>query len=236
MSWQLSGNTFTQTSTDTPLNLAINALAVSANGATNGILWTVSNETSGTQLVSAYNAIPVAGHLPLLWNSTQVIRRDALGQQGRYAVPTIANGKVYVGSGSNQVVVFGLLPATAAVDVTPQVGSIAFTALNANSDVVFVNALGGYKGSVSLALTGLPPGFTYSFTPASVTLTAKTASIASTLSISPATATLPLSDDYTVLVQATPVGAGTTYTPIRLNTRTAKITRPPRSRAIRPIK
>jgi hypothetical protein len=224
MSWQLSGNNFTQTSIDTPLNLAINALAVSANGGSNGILWTVSNETSGTQLVSAYNAVPAAGHLPLLWNSSQVIRRDALGQQGRYAVPTIANGKVYVGSGSNQVVVFGLLPATAAVDVTPQVGSIAFTALNANSDVVFVNALGGYKGSVTLALTGLPPGFTYSFTPASVTLNAKTTSIASTLSISPAAATLPLSDDYTVLVRATPVGAATTYTPVRLNTRTAKIT------------
>ena len=224
MSWQLSGNTFAQTSLDTPANLAINALAVSANGGTNGILWVVSNQTSGTQLVSAYNAIPSAGHLPLLWNSGQVIRRDALGQQGRYAVPTVANGKVYVGSGSNQVVVFGPLPVTASVDVTPQVATITFTALNSNSDTVFVNALGGYKGKVTLALTGLPPGFTYSFTPASVTLSAKTVSVASTLSISPAAATLPLSDDYTVLVQASPVGASTSYTPIRLNTRTAKIT------------
>jgi hypothetical protein len=225
MSWQLSGtNSFTPTSVDTPPNLAINALAVSANGASNGILWVASNETSGTQLISAYNAVPAAGHLPLLWNSSQVIRRDAMGQQGHYAVPTVANGKVYVGSGSNQVVVFGLLPATPTVDVTPQVGSIAFTALNANSDVVFVNALGGYKGTVSLALTGLPAGFTYSFTPASVTLNAKTTSVASTLSISPAAATLPLNDDYTVLIQASPVGAATSYTPVRLNTRTAKIT------------
>src|SRR5208283_3331401 len=32
MSWQVSGNTFTQTSADTPSSLNINALAVSANG------------------------------------------------------------------------------------------------------------------------------------------------------------------------------------------------------------
>jgi hypothetical protein len=223
MSWALSGNTFTQTSADTPSNLSMNALAVSANAGANAILWTVSNETTGNATVSAYNAIPSGGHLTLLWNSVQVPRRDVLGQLGRYAVPTVANGKVYVSSGSNQVAVYGLLPTTPTVEVTPAYGTLAFTALNTKTVVIFVNSVAGYTGHVSLALTGLPSGMTYSFTPASVSLTSTNKSVASTLSLSPAGAVLPLSDNYTVLVQAG-AGGGTSYAPLRLLMRSATFT------------
>lgn len=221
MSWQVSGNTFTQTSVDTPSNLDTNALALSANAGANGILWTVSNETTGTAVVSAYNAVPSAGHLTPLWNSAQVPKRDSLGQLGRYSVPTVANGKVYVASGSNQVAVYGLLPTTPSVQVTPATGTLAFTALDARTENVFVNSVGGYTGEVVLTLSGLPPGLTYSFTPASVSLTSKKTSVASSLSISPAGAVLPLSDNYTVLVQASAAGGSTGYAPIRLLTRNA---------------
>jgi hypothetical protein len=224
MSWQVSGNTFTQTSVDTPVSLVINDLAVSANGSANGILWTVSNETSGTQLISAYNAVPSNGHLTLLWSSAQVPKRDAAGQQGRYSVPTIANGKVYVGSGSNEVSVYGLLPTIPSVQLTPAFGTLAFTALNSKPVSVNVNSFGGYTGKVSLTLTGLPSGATYSFTPASVTLTSKKQSVATSLSISPAGAVLPLNDEYSVLVQASAAGGGTSYASIRLNMRSALFT------------
>ncbi|MGO9632493.1 MAG: hypothetical protein ACLPX1_01195 [Steroidobacteraceae bacterium] len=224
MSWELVGNTFTQTSDDAPSNLSINALAVSANGGANGILWTISNQTTGTAIVSAYNAIPSGGHLTLLWNSAQVPRRDALGQLGRYSVPTIANGKVYVGSGSNQVAVYGPLPTTSSVQVSMSQGTVSFTALNTKTVITYVNSVGGYTGKVSLTLTGLPSGATYSFTPASVTLTSTTHSVASTLSIAPAGAVLPLSDNYTALVEASPAGGGTSYAPVRLLMRTAQFT------------
>jgi hypothetical protein len=222
MSWQVSGNAFTQTSVDTPSNSDLNAMAVSANAGANGILWTASNETTGTAVVSAYNAIPSAGHLTLLWSSAQVPKRDSLGQQGRYSVPTVANGKVYVASGSNQVAVYGLLPSTAAVHVTAAIGTLGFTALNANSENVFVNSFGGYTGEVVLTLTGLPPGLTYSFTPATVSLTKTKTTAVSSLSISPAGAVLPMRDNYTVLVQASGAAGSTGYAPIRLLTRYAK--------------
>ena len=224
MSWLVSGNTFTQTSVDTPNNLAINALVVSANGGSDGILWTVLNQKSRTALVSAYNAVPSNGHLSLLWSSAQVPKRDALGQQGRYAVPTVANGKVYVGTGSNEVSVFGLLPTVPSVVVTPAFGTVAFTALNPSSVAVYVNPIAGYIGKVSLTLTGLPAGATYTFSPASVNLSATQKPVTSNLSIAPAGATFPLANDYSVVVQASAAGGGTSYTSIRLNTRSALFT------------
>ncbi len=224
MSWQVSGSTFTQTSADTPSNYNLNALAVSANGGADGILWTATSQKNGAAIVSAYNAVPSDGHLTLLWNSAQVPKRDTLGAQGRYSVPTVANGKVYVASGSNQVAVYGLLPTTPSVQVAPALGTLTFAALSAKTDNVYVNSFGGYTGQVSLTLTGLPPGVTYSFTPASVKLTSTKTSVVTVLSISPAGAVLPLGDNYTALIQASAAGGGTSYAPIRLLTRSAVFT------------
>jgi hypothetical protein len=225
MSWQVAENAFTSTSVDVPPpNVSSNLLALSANSGTNGILWTAANTQAGTAILSAYNAVPSAGHLTLLWSSAQVPKRDALGQLVRYAVPTIANGKVYVGSGSNEVIVYGLLPATPSIQVTPAVGTLSFTALNTKSVDIYVNSIGGYTGAVSLTVTGLPSGMTYSFSRPSVTLTATKQSVVSSLSISPAGASLPLNDNYSVLVQASAAGGSTGYGPMRLLMRTAKYT------------
>jgi hypothetical protein len=131
---------------------------------------------------------------------------------------------VYVGSGSNEVSVYGLLPTIPSVQLTPAFGTLAFTALNSKPVSVNVNSFGGYTGKVSLTLTGLPSGATYSFTPASVTLTSKKQSVATSLSISPAGAVLPLNDEYSVLVQASAAGGGTSYASIRLNMRSALFT------------
>ena len=84
-----------------------------------------------------------------------------------------------------------------------------------------MNSVGGYTGTVTLTLTGLPPGVTYSFNPATVTLSAKNTTVTSALQISPATAFLPLDDNYTVLVQGSAAGGITGYAPIRLLTRDA---------------
>jgi hypothetical protein len=78
--------------------------SISANGSTNGILWAVEN--SSTAVLHAY----AAGNLTQeLYNTTQAPNgRDNFGAGNKYMVPTIANGKVYVGT-PNGVAAFGLL-------------------------------------------------------------------------------------------------------------------------------
>ncbi|MDR5856441.1 PQQ-binding-like beta-propeller repeat protein [Caballeronia sp. LZ062] len=77
--------------------------SVSANGAANGIVWAVENGTIAA--LHAYDASNLAREL---YNSNQVGARDRFGQGNKFITPTIANGKVYVGTRSG-VGVFGLL-------------------------------------------------------------------------------------------------------------------------------
>jgi hypothetical protein len=77
--------------------------AVSANGASNGIVWAAENGTTGA--LHAYNA----GNLAVeLYNSNQAGTRDQWGAGNKFITPMIARGKVYVGA-TNGVAVFGLL-------------------------------------------------------------------------------------------------------------------------------
>jgi hypothetical protein len=89
--------------------------SVSANGNTAGILWIVQGNMANNSVITnpptavlrAYDATNVATEL---YNSTQApLSRDAAGGAVKFAVPTIANGRVYVPN-SNQVTVYGLLP------------------------------------------------------------------------------------------------------------------------------
>ncbi len=57
-------------------------------------------------MLHAYDASNVAIEL---YNSNQEGARDHFGAGNKFIVPTIANGKVYVGT-TNGVGVFGLLP------------------------------------------------------------------------------------------------------------------------------
>jgi len=76
---------------------------VSANGASNGIVWLLEGGAGGT--LHAYDASNVANEL---YNSQMEGSRDSLGSFVRFTVPTVANGKVYVGT-ANSLAVFGLL-------------------------------------------------------------------------------------------------------------------------------
>jgi hypothetical protein len=78
--------------------------AVSASGTTNGIAWVMSS--SGSTL-HAFDALNLANEL---YNSGQAAgNRDRTGPGVKFSVPTIANGKVYVGT-QTELDVFGLLP------------------------------------------------------------------------------------------------------------------------------
>jgi hypothetical protein len=89
--------------------------SVSSNGTSNGIVWIIQenvlNDTvitnPPTAVLRAYDATNLANEL---YDSTQAAgSRDAAGLALKFAVPTVANGKVYVGN-SNQLTVYGLLP------------------------------------------------------------------------------------------------------------------------------
>jgi hypothetical protein len=108
---------------------------VSSSGTTNGIVWAMSSNAFGTSNSTAPpNGTPKAAGPTILhaydatnlntelWNSTQAAGgRDTAGNAVKFTVPTVANGRVYVGTrGSDdsagngtvfgQINVYGLLP------------------------------------------------------------------------------------------------------------------------------
>ena len=79
--------------------------SISANGTNDAILWAIQADSSngGQAVLHACNATNLAQEL---YNSAQAGSRDTPGGTINYTVPTIANGKVYVGT-AHSVSVFG---------------------------------------------------------------------------------------------------------------------------------
>jgi hypothetical protein len=78
--------------------------SISANGTSNAILWVAENDDPA--VLHAYDATNLATEL---YNSSQAEDdRDELSEGNKFVVPTVVNGKVYVGT-INGVGVFGLL-------------------------------------------------------------------------------------------------------------------------------
>lgn len=81
--------------------------AVSANGSTGGIVWAVESSSGQAAVLHAFDASNLATEL---YNSNQAAGgRDHFGNGNKFITPTIANGKVYVGT-PNGVAVFGPNP------------------------------------------------------------------------------------------------------------------------------
>ena len=87
---------------------------VSSNGTTNGIVWAVNSTNNGTPnpgnssgpaVLFAYDAIS----LSKLFSSSATSGAGAAGNAVKFVVPTVANGKVYLGT-QTELSVFGLLP------------------------------------------------------------------------------------------------------------------------------
>jgi hypothetical protein len=97
------------------------APSVSAAGTTNGVVWTLDNHLfctgasgCGPTVLHAYDAANVATEL---WNSSMV-GGDAAGNAVKFTVPTVANGKVYVGTrGNNTGGVYGSTTVSGELDV-----------------------------------------------------------------------------------------------------------------------
>ena len=148
--------------------------SISANGTKNAILWAAENTSPA--VLHAYEATNLTTEL---YNSNQAAGgRDQFGAGNKFIVPTVANGKVYVGT-TNGVGVFGLL---CSYSVTPThidaplnggVGQISVTASNgcawtAASDVSWLTVTASGVGSAtidySVAANSAPQGRTGTIT------------------------------------------------------------------------
>jgi hypothetical protein len=85
--------------------------SVSANGSSNGIVWALERPGKiknkiPPAILHAYNASKVSQEL---YNSNQARTRDVPGPGITFALPTVMNGRVYVGT-QTELDVYGLLP------------------------------------------------------------------------------------------------------------------------------
>jgi hypothetical protein len=89
--------------------------SLSAQGASGGVLWAIDSSRygvpsafgTGPAILHAYDAANLSSEL---WNSSLAANnRDTAGNAVKFTVPTVANGKVYIGT-RTEIDVYGLLP------------------------------------------------------------------------------------------------------------------------------
>jgi hypothetical protein len=110
---------------------------VSANGDSNGIVWILETDSQNNhnEVLRAYDANNLTTEL---YDTSQNLKRDNPGGYIKYAVPTVANGKVYVGSRTT-------------------FDAYGLTAIPPTPTPVFSPASGTYVGSQPVAISDASP-------------------------------------------------------------------------------
>ncbi len=133
-------------------------LSLSAYGSSpgTGIIWSLmpfsgdANQGTVPGVLRAFDASDLSREL---WNSQQNAGRDALGLYSKFSFVSVANGKVYVPTFSNEIHVFGLLGAQ-----PKPVAPVNLTATPGNTQVVLkwnaVTNAAFYSVKRSLSATG----------------------------------------------------------------------------------
>jgi uncharacterized protein (TIGR03437 family) len=138
-------------------NLPFSGMTLSAYGSLSdtGILWITSlgpTSLPGPGTLHAFNAMDLSKEL---WNSDMSTNRDTLGSFAKFANPTVANGKVFAPTASQELVVYGLLPGV------PGIASVVNAASYANGAVApgeLVTIFGTSIGPTSAALASATSG------------------------------------------------------------------------------
>ncbi len=123
-SHQIRRFSFTNAKLNTvPDNMSPNTFAwpgtsptISAFGTANGILW-AHERTKTNAILHAYDANDLDDEL---WNSSQNSSRDGLDTPVKFVLPTVANGRVFIGT-VTAVTEYGLLSPTLATNVSSSV-------------------------------------------------------------------------------------------------------------------
>lgn len=132
--------------------------SVSSNGNADGIVWGLKNQDYGStccHVLYAYDANNLANEL---YNSSQAPNsRDVPGKAVKFTVPTIANGKVYVGS-SSTLTIFGPLPQVKLSASSMTFFSPVAVGQTTNPKTVMLTNLGTASLSItSVSLSGTNP-------------------------------------------------------------------------------
>jgi hypothetical protein len=208
----------------------------SSSGETSGSVSVSSNGTeAGTAIVWATSPVSDPGHYTvggtlyafdatnlgnMLWSSAQNPSRDSYGNYAKFVAPTIANGKVYVATDSDQIAVYGLLSsATVTLGNLSQTytGSpLAATATTIPSGLTVKVFYTGVGGTI-WGPTGTPPtaAGTYEVA-ASISDATYTGTATGTLVIDKAAATVTLTNLWHSY-DGTEKAASATTTPAGLN-------------------
>lgn len=137
-------------------------MALSANGylAGTGVLWVLapSGSPRSPAVLHAYNA----DGLEEIWNS-RMNESDAVGSYMKFTNPTVANGKVYVPTGDNQLVVYGPISGRNTTSVSAPIVTAVVNAASYSSGPIapgeIVAILGQYLGpDTTVAATVAPQG------------------------------------------------------------------------------
>lgn len=110
--YQIQSNQINSTiiSQFTPANATSSAgVSVSANGSQNGIVWFVTGNTNASYDPATLYALDATNLADVLWSSNMNAARDHPGTFTKFAPPMVANGRVYLSTLSNAVVVYGVL-------------------------------------------------------------------------------------------------------------------------------
>jgi len=216
--WSFNGTTF-QTSAVSKSTVANAAgysnmapLSISSNNgaAGSGIVW------AATSLSGNANEATVPGQLwafraddltQELWDSQQNSSRDEVGNYAKFNPPTVANGKVYLPTFSDQVLVYGLLapPPDFSISISPSTQSV--TAGSSASYIIYANPQGDFSGSVALACMGLPSGVSCS--PASVLVEAGGPQVSTPVTVNTGASSAAGTTNFTIAASSGPLSHST---------------------------
>jgi hypothetical protein len=175
-------------------------LSVSSNGSQlgTGIVWGPgaysgnANQQTQPGILRAFDAMNLGLEL---WDSKQNAARDDFGNYAKFSPPTIANGKVYQATFSNQLAVYGLLAPSvlnaAGFTLSSSPSSVKVAAGQSGTFTLTVTPQGSFTSLISFSCSGLPALAGCAFSPASVTPNSSAVTSALTITTTAQTASLP---------------------------------------------
>ena len=123
--------------------------SVSANGGRDGIVWTIQTDGAVQHRPAVLHAYDAANLAHELYNSRELPARDNPGDAVKMTVPTVADGKVFVGA-QHDLAIFGNGVFLPAPEISPAGGSF-------NNEVSVTMIDGGQDADIYYTLDGTVP-------------------------------------------------------------------------------